>query len=521
MKRPHSPDPAESYSYEDSEESSPECDVEIGDPNHGVVGREIEVPQPEVGRKVPSPVRPDGRGPEIEPTREENNQNRGGRVPVVPARVQEALDKAKDFGEFRDLRTFVFVHYFSGPEDKLAEAIVRTAEKAGLKVEVVSLDIKIDKNADLSKLEVYELWEARVEQGELDGSHAGFPCGSFSRVRWVPGEGLPPPVRSLEEIYGLSSNDESQQREADRGTLLASRSAWLMQKQVKSQRDRGVPEVATLENPPGSKDQHEGPAWRLPELMEVLKQTGSGLVDFNTCSYMSKEKHRYYKPARWAGRLEDLTSLSRVCRCPPWVVHVQVRGKETTVKSGVYPTELVDAVAAKIVSSWKRTLNLEFWREELKRKGEKLSELQQKWLVNEEARVKKLTARMPEQPLDLEKEIRTPTVILRENPNMDHVPHSTVTMNKRARRELENKFYLGGMRNPAEAVKRLWKLRDTGRMMREEWADFVKERPEALRLGSRYGSSEAKYDETIAMEWELRLRTLLGAKVKDCQGGRS
>ena len=95
MKRPHSPDPAESYSYEDSEESSPECDVEIGDPNHGVVGREIEVPQPEVGRKVPSPVRPDGRGPEIEPTREENNQNRGGRVPVVPARVQEALDKAK------------------------------------------------------------------------------------------------------------------------------------------------------------------------------------------------------------------------------------------------------------------------------------------------------------------------------------------------------------------------------------------------------------------------------------------
>ena len=147
--------------------------------------------------------------------------------------------------------------------------------------------------------------------------------------------------------------------------------------------------------------------------MEVLKQTGSGLVDFNTCSYMSKEKHRYYKPARWAGRLEDLTSLSRVCRCPPWVVHVQVRGKETTVKSGVYPTELVDAVAAKIVSSWKRTLNLEFWREELKRKGEKLSELQQKWLVKEEARVKKLTARMPEQPLDLEKEIRTPTVILR------------------------------------------------------------------------------------------------------------
>lgn len=267
MKRPLSPDPAESYSYEDSEESSPECDVEIGDPNHGVVGREIEVPQPEVGRKVPSPVRPDGRGPEIEPTKEENNQNRGGRVPVVPARVQEALDKAKDFGEFRDLRTFVFVHYFSGPEDKLAEAIVRTAEKAGLKVEVISLDIKIDKNADLSKLEVYELWEARVEQGELDGSHAGFPCGSFSRVRWVPGEGLPPPVRSLEEIYGLSSNDESQQREADRGTLLASRSAWLMQKQVKSQRDRGVPEVATLENPPGSKDQHEGPAWKLPELM--------------------------------------------------------------------------------------------------------------------------------------------------------------------------------------------------------------------------------------------------------------
>ena len=506
MKRSYSPGPAESYSYEDTEESSPECDVEIGDPNHGVEGMEIEAPQPVVGRKVPSPETPASEGSRREATKEETNRSMGGKIPVVPARVQEALDKAKDFGEFRDLRTFVFVHYFSGPEDKLAEAIVKVAKTAGLKVEVFSLDTKIDRNADLTRLEVYERWETKVEQGDLDGSHAGFPCGSFSRVRWVPGEDLPPPVRSLEEIYGLSSNDESQQREADRGTLLASRAAWLMQKQVKSQRERGVPEVATLENPPGSKDQHEGPAWRLPELMEVMKQTGSGLVDFNTCGYMSKEKYRYFKPARWAGRLEELTSLSRVRRCPPWVVHVQVRGKDTTVKSGVYPSELVDAVAAKIISSWKRTLNLEFWREELRRKGEKLSELRQKWLKNEEARVKKSTARMPEQPLDLEKEIGTPTVIPRENPNVDHVPHSTVTMNKKARRALENKFYLGGMRNPAEAVKRLWKLRDTGRMMRKEWVDFVKERPEALRLGERYGSAEA-------MEWELRLRTLLEAKM--------
>ena len=258
MKRSYSPGPAESYSYEDTEESSPECDVEIGDPNHGVEGMEIEAPQPVVGRKVPSPETPASEGSRREATKEETNRSMGGKIPVVPARVQEALDKAKDFGEFRDLRTFVFVHYFSGPEDKLAEAIVKVAKTAGLKVEVFSLDTKIDRNADLTRLEVYERWETKVEQGDLDGSHAGFPCGSFSRVRWVPGEDLPPPVRSLEEIYGLSSNDESQQREADRGTLLASRAAWLMQKQVKSQRERGVPEVATLENPPGSKDQHEG-----------------------------------------------------------------------------------------------------------------------------------------------------------------------------------------------------------------------------------------------------------------------
>ncbi len=51
-------------------------------------------------------------------------------------------------------------------------------------------------------------WKKEIEDDLWGGLHSGWPCGSFSVARWKPGG--PPPVRSRDEIYGLSSNSSRQ-----------------------------------------------------------------------------------------------------------------------------------------------------------------------------------------------------------------------------------------------------------------------------------------------------------------------
>lgn len=68
--------------------------------------------------------------------------------------------------------------------------------------------------------------------GEVDGAHAGFPCGSFSMVRHRPGG--PPPVRNMEFMYGLPGNSPAQQAEADKGSTLAIRSVVVIGEVIQS-----------------------------------------------------------------------------------------------------------------------------------------------------------------------------------------------------------------------------------------------------------------------------------------------
>lgn len=238
----------------------------------------------------------------------------GARNVVWPERVKVALGEAKNFGKFRERRTFKFLHLFSGPNDRLAAALIEEGKKANLVVEVESVDIKRDPAMDLRKNGVMDNFEAKVSGGEYDGFHSGFPCGSFSRVRWVPNAGMPGPVRSREHPYGLPGNTQAQQDEADQGTIMATRSVVLMQKQTLSQRSRRVPQAATVENPPGDEAGPAGSAWMLQEVVEALELTEAGMADFNTCYYMDG-KERVFKPGRWAGRLENLETLAKVCMC--------------------------------------------------------------------------------------------------------------------------------------------------------------------------------------------------------------
>ena len=180
----------------------------------------------------------------------------------VPDRVKKALEKSKSFEDFRRCRPFRFLH--SNERDQLAASLKAEAKRARLEVYVESLDRKKDAELNLASPKIFDEVDKSVMDGEWDGFHSGFPCTSFSRVRWRDSPGGPLPVRCSARIYGLPGNTPAQQREADEGTLMATRSAGLHEKQVASCRRREVPEVSTLENPPGSED--SGSAWDLPEI---------------------------------------------------------------------------------------------------------------------------------------------------------------------------------------------------------------------------------------------------------------
>eukprot|EP00438_Fugacium_kawagutii_P030046 Skav201342 [mRNA] locus=scaffold1389:347636:350773:+ [translate_table: standard] len=399
----------------------------------------------------------------------------------------------------------------------LAKEIKKEASRARLTVETKSLDKKTSRDVDLSDVELFQKILNEVKEHQWDGFHSGFPCSSFSRVRWRDHPHGPPPVRSGEHIYGLPGNTPQQQAEADRGTLMATRSAILHKEQVVSARDRGVPEVTTLENPPGT-DEH-GSAWAILEIKEIVKETGSAEVEFNTCAYQTKLRDRWFKPSKWVGKLEGLTKLAKICRCPNWARHVPVVGKNQTEKAGAYPEELAKEVAVMVVNSWKRTVSLEWWRHMMQVKSQEVNHLQRLWLQNEEKRRKRLFEdTVPKAQLAISnptKKMRTGIGVgaleIKDSETAE-LTSSSARPSKREKRQLENEFFLGGMRNPASAVARLHLVRKAGKDIAEKWEVFRNQNPEAVKVARDYGTKQAKFDDEVLGRWRREFHELLEAK---------
>ena len=427
----------------------------------------------------------------------------------VPDRVARALRKSETLEDYRRNRVFTYLHMFAGPEDMLKKSIMKKAAEVGLKSEVESLDRKQDPALDLTTEASYQTIGQSVDQGEWDGFHSGFPCGSFSRARHNRRGQGPPPVRDASNIYGYDTNTKEMQREADAGTLMASQSGWIYERQVLSQRRRKVPEIGTMENPPGSKE--SGSAWDLPELKQALKSTSGSVAEFNTCQYQSKLKARWYKPARWCGRLEGIGALSKVCKCPPWVTHISLVGKDLTEKAGAYPVELTDKVADMVVAVWRRTLNLEWWRYQLKEKKEKVDAQKESLLKNEE-RWRKRTYEETA-PVSL-----TPvTKAINSSEDFSEVPSTTSRPSKAQKKEEQNQFYLGGMRNPGIAVSKLHMVREVGKDIRRLWEKDHASEKAALNIAKRYGDPEVELDMEILEKWKAKLYKLL--RVEKLEGG--
>ena len=463
-------------------------------------------PSSALGSNEPSRV--SGEGPEPLPGRH------GGSVAMpeiepnlkIPGRVKRALEEAKDFGAFRDGRPFVLLHLYCGPRDILTDAITKEARSHGLRTVVVSIDRKVDARVDLDNPKVWEELNKQADEGEFDYAHGGFPCGSFSRVRWsgMPG---PPPVRSAQEIYGLSSNSREMQEEADKGTRGATATSNLVKRHCIACRARGIPELGTLENPPG--DEVSGAAWDLPEIIRDLKEMAGETVVFNTCAFQTSTR-RWFKKAKWGGKMEGgLQDLSKVCRCPNWVIHEKLVGKFKTEESGAYPELLCEEIAKKVVRAFKRCLNLEWWRHQLRVKGEEVSSLQKKWLENEE---KKRKANLDRDRGIKRKKPERSQVEESETKMHSNIPRTQGKRSKKEEREFENHWAIGGMRNPDASINRLFLVKQVGQQLRDEWERFLEKNSRAIQVARDYGTEWAELDKNLVAQWENTIAKTLKAK---------
>ena len=290
----------------------------------------------------------------------------------IPKRKSFDFDKWHQLSKLRRIskRPFKFLHLYSGPNDPLGEAL--KAKRNRLEVIVFSFDS-------------YETMSKEVKEGEWDFVHSGFPCGSFSMARHNPQPGQPGPVRDKANIYGRPGNTKFQQQGADRGTRMATQSADLCKDQVDACAARKVPPLSTMGNPPGN--EVPGSAWDLPEVEARLRETGVK-IGYNNCAYQVKEKVRFLKPGVWAGKMDGIESLQKVCRSPAWIVHTSVVGKHLTASAAEYPTLLCETVAKMVVNVWKKTLNLEWWRYRVETKAEEVNQLQQARTRRRRARVR-------------------------------------------------------------------------------------------------------------------------------------
>ena len=460
-------------------------------------------------------------------SRASSPRNKDDPEPWVPDRVQEVLNKAETFEEYKGARVFRYLHLFSGPKDVLGKELKEEAKKCGLQVMVLSLDRKKDDSIDLGDPSNHEMIKKEIQQGMWDGTHSGFPCGSFSRARHNKVEGLPGPVRDARHIYGLPTNDKKGQEEADRGTLLATHAGWLHQEQVKSAKRRMVPAVSTLENPPG--DEVAGSAWLLPEMQDALSSTNAYTVQFNTCAFQTKCKERWFKPAQWSGRLEGMEKLCRKCDCPGWIKHVTLSGKARTEAAGEYPEELAAEVAKLVVLTWKRVAGLEFWRHKVATREQEVSVHSKIWLAAERTRTSPTNKKRswmvafdektgsekaprmsePEKREEPKKSAESLAFDGADNPN-NYMPSSSHKTSKKEKREEQNDFSIGGMRHPKKAVDRLHLVKSCGMHIRNQWELFYLRNPEAKRVARDYGSEKAEVDEEVLQAWTAQLEEVLG-----------
>lgn len=224
-----------------------------------------------------------------------------------------------------------------------------------------------------------------------------------------------------------------------------------------------------------------------PELILFVERLQATTAIFNTCAFQDKVKDKWFKPGRFTGCLAELGSLAKKCNCPSGRKHRSLVGKALTARAAEYPEGLARAYALLVVKSFKTTLQMEWWRFQLKVKKEEVSTAQANWLASKQKK------QLP--PTNLGELASSKRAWSAEDVENELKPSEGPS--KKARREGENQHIIGGMRNPAKAVSRLTKVLETGK---------------DISTAKGYGGQTCELNDEVLGEWRETLEKLLKAK---------
>lgn len=416
------------------------------------------------------------------------------------------------FEEFLEERTFLFIHHFSGRVDNLSKAVKEESEKLGLTVHTESIDIEL--GDDLTASEPYLNHLDYARQGRVDGFHAGFPCNTFSKLRWRPAPNMPGPLRSKSHPYGFEDLTPAKKQECDIGTLLMARSANMVRAITEADAEVKVPSFATLENPPPSKHAEHVSAWHMPEMVQLLEDIEEWQsAFFNTCGYEENIElgSRHFKPQLIGGTLQGLQTLRRNCPCGDRP-HEPIFGKEKSKKSAEYPKSFCQEYGRLAAKHFMRIARSEFWEARTRIVKGSIDKLQDKRrrLEEETEAAEERTKSIQETEEYKRGATRSSSSstsglvwkegigrfgMMQDNPKKTEMPKALI--------------YVGGMRDPHKAAIGLPTVQSMGQRIWRAWETFVARRPSALEIAENYGTTQCKADEELVREWNSELRRIL------------
>ena len=461
----------------------------------------------------------------------EDERVEGDRIEIDGEMLSEA--------EYISSRTFKFLHHFCGGVDHLGLAIEEEAKKRGMSVVTIGVDKEL--GGDLSGTFPYTNHMESIAKRDVDGYHSGFPCGSYSRLRWRSAPGLPGPVRSRSHPYGLPDNNRAQQAEADLGTVLMCRSIEACRAMHKAELDMRVPAFFTMENPPPSNrgDGDHISAWEMPEMRKFIREVPNFKeAFFHTCRFQQKVPKglRIKKPQTFGGTLGGLVSLARLCNCGDGK-HLEVVGREKSKQSGQYPPDLCDEYARLAVDHFEKMGRAEYLDAKQVLLAKKINKMKEQ-TETYEAEGKEAVDRLRKQQ---DKEVRTPETRKRPTSPMGaprkkpkvteeekeaagepkapsfnwaagQGKHGSARASTSKASHPKHIAYYGGMRHPAKAVEQLPTVQALGVRMGAAWDKFVKQHKDVLETAETYGTKEVLVHEGLVEKWRIELKKLWGTK---------
>lgn len=475
-------------------------------------GRSPEDSSPPLGRKGNSSERMDKKGTKRRRTT--------GDDPPDEEDPPDGIHCDGDFVDFKgylEVRVFTFLHHFSGREDRLSKAIEEEAARRGVRVNTVSVDLELN-GQDLTAPTPYNnhLYEAR--QGAIDSYHSGFPCNTYTILRWRPSPSMPGPLRSKEFPYGFDDLDEKKRTEVDKGTVMMARSVEMCKAMRAADADQRVPGFFTLENPPPTDHHSHVSAWHMDELVDLVETTEAWCsAFFNTCSYEDDVPlgERHYKPQLVGGTLPGILSLSRRCQCQG-KPHEPIIGKDKSAKAAAYPWAFCRAYAVLAVNHYIKMATVEFYEGRsvllegsirLKKEKAESHDVRRKESEDKTAFYERKIAkyqRIYEEKKDNE-EARKGLEwkggdgkygLLKEPKKKEDLPRALA--------------YVGGMRMPHKSIAKFPTVQTLGYKMRDLWKTFIYKYPEALEVAEQYGTEECKFNEEVVKAWKNCLTSLWG-----------